>query len=145
MWVTQCVQPDWGYFKWTEQKLRLILKWVTWSNVFQHTEFIYSEVIWLVQHWDVLIDRVVKIRHTVYMLQKYDKFWPWIIFSWITNFYRNLFHRKFVLSELFKWKISSWNIFHIGKFILPMLNLFWYLFHDQQWNLFRNEYYKNNY
>jgi hypothetical protein len=26
-----------------------------------------------------------------------------------------------------------------------MLNLFWYLFHDQQWNLFRNEYYKNNY
>jgi hypothetical protein len=27
-------------------------------------------------------------------------------------FRRNLFHRKFVLSELFKWKISSWNIFH---------------------------------
>ena len=27
-------------------------------------------------------------------------------------FRRNLFHRKFVLSELFKWTISSWNIFH---------------------------------
>jgi hypothetical protein len=27
-------------------------------------------------------------------------------------FRRNLFHRKFVLSKLFKWKISSWNIFH---------------------------------
>ena len=27
-------------------------------------------------------------------------------------FRQNLFHRKFVLSRLFKWKISSWNIFH---------------------------------
>jgi hypothetical protein len=25
-------------------------------------------------------------------------------------FRRNLFHRKFVLSELFKWKISFWHI-----------------------------------
>ena len=27
MRVTRCVQPDWGYFEWTEQKLRSILNW----------------------------------------------------------------------------------------------------------------------
>ena len=55
-----------------------------------------------------------------------------------TYFTENLFCRNFLNEQLVP------GTYFIGKFILPMWNLFWYLFHDQQWNLFRNEHYKNN-
>ena len=56
-----------------------------------------------------------------------------------TYFTENLLCRNFLNETLVP------GTYFMGKFIPLMWNLFWYLFHDQQWNLFRNEHYKNNY
>jgi hypothetical protein len=44
-------------------------------------------------------------------------------------FRRNIFHRKHFCQNFFNEKLVHGTYF-IGKFIPPMWNLFWYLFHD---------------
>jgi hypothetical protein len=101
------------------------------SLVFQSSDFIFLYYV-----YDKIVFTIKYCSH--YMLNKI--FVPaWILFFRNLYFTENLFCRN-CLNE----KIVSGTYF-IGTFIPPMWHLFWYLFHDQQWNLFRNEHYKNNY
>ena len=58
----------------------------------------------------------------------------WNLFS-LNLFTENLFRRNFLNEKLVP------GTYCLGKWIQPIWNLFWYLFHDQHWNLFRNEHY----